>query len=83
MPTSSVLLLKHTTDAARGADSAALQLADTTTAAITTGLAGVLVAAAARQAISYTGAFVVIDVVMVGVALVGVAVSGRARTVRA
>jgi MFS family permease len=83
MPTSSVLLLKHTTDAARGADSAALQLADTTTSALTTGLAGVLVAAAARQAIGYTTAFVFIDVVMIGVALLGVAVSGRARTVPA
>jgi MFS family permease len=83
MPTSSVLLLKHTTDADRGADSAALQLADTTMAALTTGLAGVLVAAAARRAIGYGSAFLVIDAVMVLIALVGVAVAGRARTVRA
>jgi MFS family permease len=83
MPTSSVLMLKLTTAAARGADSAALQLADTTTAAITTGLAGVLVAAAARHALGYTTAFVTLDAAMVALALVGVAVSGRARTVRA
>ena len=83
MTTTSVLLLQNTTDAARGADSAALQLSDTTVSAVTTGLAGVLVAAAARGALGYTAAFVILDVVMVGVALVGVAVSGRARTVRA
>jgi MFS family permease len=83
MPTSSVLMLKHTTDAERGADSAALQLSDTTMAALTTGLAGILVAAAARHALGYTAAFVILDAVMVGIALVGVAVSGRARTVRA
>jgi MFS family permease len=82
MPTSSVLMLKQTTDAERGSDSAALQLADTTTAALTTGLAGVLVAAAARNALGYTAAFVTLDAVMVALALVGVAVSGRARTVR-
>ncbi len=83
MPTSSVLLLKHTTDAERGANSAALQLSDTTMTALTTGFAGVLVAAAARSAIGYGVAFVVIDAVMVAIALVGVAVSGRARTLPA
>jgi MFS family permease len=83
MPTSSVLMLKHTSDAERGANSAALQLADTTAAALTTGLAGVLIAAAARDALGYTAAFVTLDAVMVGIALVGAAVSGRARTVRA
>jgi MFS family permease len=82
MPTSSVLLLKHTTDAERGANSAALQLSDTTMAALTTGFAGVLVAAAARNAIGYGAAFVLIDAVMVAIALVGVTVSGRARTVQ-
>jgi MFS family permease len=81
MPTTSVLMLKLTSDAERGADSAALQLADTTTAAITTGLAGVLVAAAARHALGYTAAFVTLDATLIAIALVGVAVAGRARTV--
>lgn len=83
MPTTSVLMLKHTTDADRGADSAALQLCDTTIASLTTGFAGVLVAAATRGSIGFTGAFVVLFLAMVVVALVGVAVSGRVRTVRA
>lgn len=79
MPTTSVLLLAQTNDADRGADSAALQLSDTTMASLTTGFAGVLVAAAARGSIGYTGAFVVLALVMIGVALIGVAVAGRAR----
>lgn len=83
MTTCSVLMLKHTNDADRGADSAALQLSDTTMAALTTGLAGVLVAAAARHTLGYTAAFVILDAVLVGVAVIGAVVSGRARTVRA
>jgi cation transporter-like permease len=82
MPTTSVLMLNHTTDADRGADSAALQLCDTTVASLTTGFAGVLVAAATRGSIGFTGAFVTLYVAMVAVAAVGVAVSARARTVR-
>ena len=83
MPTTSVLMLNNTTDANRGADSAALQICDTTMSSLTTGFAGVLVAAAASGSIGYTGAFVTLALVMIGVALVGVAVAGRARTVRA
>jgi predicted MFS family arabinose efflux permease len=83
MPTSSVLLLNHTTDAARGSDSAALQLADTTMSALTTGVAGILVAAAAREAIGYTGAFVSLDLAMVAIAVTGIVASGRAGTVPA
>ena len=78
MSSVSVLLLKHTTDADRGADSAALQLAGNTASALTTGLAGVLVAAAARGAIGTTTAFVSLDIVLCGVALLGAGVSGRA-----
>ena len=80
MPTSSVLLLKHTTDADRGADSAALQLADTTTAALTTGVAGVLVAAAARGALGYGVGFVAQAAAMAALAVFGAVLSGRART---
>jgi MFS family permease len=74
-----VLLLRYTTDADRGADSAALQLADAVTSAVTTGVAGVLVAAAARGVFGYTAAFTLLDLAMVGVALTGIAVAGRAR----
>lgn len=79
MPTLSVLMLQHTNDRDRGRDSAALQLSDTTTAALTTGLAGILVAAAARAAIGYTAAFVALDGAMVVLAVVGAAAAGRTR----
>jgi len=79
MSSVSVLMLKYTTDADRGADSAALQLSDATASAITTGLAGVLVAAAARGTIGYTSAFVGLDLVLCGLALVGALAGGRAR----
>jgi MFS family permease len=82
MSSVSVLVLNYTTDADRGADSAALQLSDATSSALTTGIAGVLVAAAARGAISTTTGFIVLDVAMCAVALVGVAVAGRARPAR-
>ncbi len=72
MPSSSVLLLRATTDAERGADSAALQLCDTTASSITTGLAGVLIAAAARGAIGYGPAFFLLDLAMAAIAATGV-----------
>ncbi len=80
MPTVSVLMLLRTSDRDRGRDSAALQLADTTSAAVTTGVAGILVAAAARGAIGYTTAFVCLNAAMVVIALSGVALAGRTRT---
>ena len=80
--TVSILLLKYTNDAERGSDSAALQLADATGAAMTTGLAGVLVAAAARGAIGYPTAFTTIALVMAGIAGVATVSSGRARAPR-
>jgi MFS family permease len=79
MSSVSVLMLKYTTDADRGADSAALQLSDATASALTTGIAGVLVAAAARHAISSTTGFVTLDLAMAGLAVLGVALAGRAR----
>jgi hypothetical protein len=75
-------VLKYTTDADRGADSAALQLSDATASALTTGIAGVLVAAAARGSIGATTGFVVLDAAMCALALVGVCVAGRARPAR-
>jgi len=78
MSTTSVLLLRYTTDAERGADSAALQLSDSSSSAITTGVAGVLVAAAVRGSMSYNAAFGIIAAIMCGIAVVGAAVAGRA-----
>jgi sugar phosphate permease len=74
-----VLLLAFTTDEQRGADSAALQLADVVLSAITTGVAGVLLAAAARAVLGYTAAFVVLDAAMAVLAAVGILVAGQAR----
>jgi MFS family permease len=82
MSSSSVLMLKFTNDADRGADSAALQLSDAGTSALTTGFAGVLVAAAARDAIGSTTAFVTLDLVMCALALFGAGLAGRARSAR-
>jgi MFS family permease len=79
MSTVGVLLLDFTTDAERGRDSSALQLADGVVSAFTTGIGGVLVAAAARGALGYTAAFVTVDLLMVAVCAVGVALSGRAQ----
>jgi MFS family permease len=79
MTSVSVLLLNYTNDADRGADSAALQLSDATASAVTTGVAGVLVAAAARGTLGYTAAFTILDIAMAGVALVGVLVAGQVR----
>ena len=74
-----ILLLRYTTDANRGNDSAALQLSDSTSSALTTAIGGMLVAAAARDAISYTTAFVTVFAVMGAVAALGAVVAGRAR----
>jgi MFS family permease len=79
MTTANVLLLRYTNDADRGADSAALQLSDATSSALTTGVAGLLVAAAVRGALSYTTAFVSLGLAMAAVAFVGVLVAGQVR----
>ncbi len=79
MSSVSVLMLKFTTDADRGADSASLQLSDATANALTTGLAGVLIAAAARGAIGFTPAFVSLDLTMCAIAIGGALVAVRAQ----
>lgn len=79
MPSLGVLLLRYTSDARRGADSAALQLADGTCSALTTGVGGVLVAAAARGELGYTAAFTIVDLTMVALAAIGAVAAGRAR----
>jgi MFS family permease len=78
MSSVSVLLLRYTTGATRGTDSAALQLSDATAAALTTGIGGVLVAAAARGSIGTTAAFVTVDLTMCAIATLGVLAAGRA-----
>lgn len=83
MSSVSVLLLNFTTDADRGADSASLQLSDAAASALTTGVAGVLIAAAARGTIGFTGAFVTLDLAMCAVAIGGMLVAGRARPAKA
>jgi MFS family permease len=75
----SLLLLRYTNDADRGSDSAALQLSDATSSALTTGVAGVLVAAAVRGAVSYTTAFMSLALAMGAVAFVGLLLAGRVR----
>ncbi|MCL2781251.1 MAG: MFS transporter [Actinomycetia bacterium] len=82
MPSMGVLLLHYTTDADRGADSAALQLGDAVTCALTTGFGGILVAAAERAVIGYTTAFVTLDLAMAALAVVGVVVARQARVPR-
>ena len=74
-----VLLLNRTNDADRGRDSAALQLGDGVLSAITTGLGGVLVAAAAHHVIGYTSAFVSVDLAMTALACVGIVAARQAR----
>jgi MFS family permease len=78
MSSAGVLLLAYTNDADRGADSAALQLSDAVSSAITTGLGGILVAAAVRGSLGYTAAFTTLDAALAVVAVVGVALAGRA-----
>jgi Major Facilitator Superfamily len=75
----STSVLDYTNDADRGADSAALQLSDATASALTTGIAGVLVAAAARGAMGYTAAFTILDLAMGAIAAVGVLAAGQVR----
>ena len=74
-----VVLLRFTSDATRGRDSAALQLSDSTAAALTTAVVGTLLAAAARGAVSQTAGFVAVFVIMGAVAVLGAVGASRAR----
>lgn len=74
-----VLLLDNTTDAQRGANSAALQLSDSTVSALCTGFAGVLVAAAANGVMGYGGALASVYLTLAAVSVAGIALAGRAR----
>jgi MFS family permease len=78
MPSVGVLLLDQSPEHRRGADSAALQIADVTMSALCIGLAGVLVAAATAGLVSLPGAVIGSIAAFVVLALVGVRVAGRA-----
>jgi MFS family permease len=78
MPAVGVLLLDRSPEHRRGADSAALQIADVTCSALCIGLAGVLVAAATAGAVSLPAAVLASIAVFTLLAAVGAAVSGRA-----
>jgi MFS family permease len=77
MPSVGVLLLDLSTERDRGANSAALQISDVTTAALCIGLAGVLVAAATDGPLSVPVAVLLTIAVLTVIALVGVRVAGR------
>ncbi|MFD2090609.1 MFS transporter [Blastococcus deserti] len=78
MPSVGVLLLDQSPEHRRGADSAALQIADVTASALCVGLAGVLVAAATTGLLPLPTAVIASAAVFTAVALVGVRVAGRA-----
>jgi MFS family permease len=78
MPSLGVLLLSQSPEHRRGADSAALQIADVTSSALCVGVAGVLIAAATAGLVSLPAAIVASVGVFTVVALLGVAVAGRA-----
>jgi MFS family permease len=78
MPSLGVLLLSQSPEHRRGADSAALQIADVTSSALCVAVAGVLIAAATAGLVSLPAAIVASVGVFTAVALLGVAVAGRA-----
>jgi MFS family permease len=78
MPSVGVLLLDQSPEHRRGADSAALQIADVTCSALCVGAAGVLVAAATAGLLSMPAAVGASTALFVVLAVVGVRVAGRA-----
>jgi hypothetical protein len=80
MPSLSVLLLEQSSEDRRGADSAALQIADVTGSALCVGVVGVLVAAAASGHIALSTAVLVAVGFLAGLAALGAVVAPRAGT---
>ena len=78
MPSVGVLLLEQSPEHRRGADSAALQIADVTMSALCIGLAGVLVAAATAGLLTLQAAVTSSIAVFTLLALVGTRLAGRA-----
>ena len=77
MPSASILMLALSPPAERGANSAALQIADAVTSSVCIGIGGVLVAAAERGAFTLTTAAVTVDLLMAGLAAAGCALAAR------
>ena len=77
MPSLGVLLLDQSPEHRRGADSAALQIADVTASALTVGAAGVLVAAATAGVLSIPTAVLGSIGLFTALALLGVYAAGR------
>ncbi len=77
-----LLVIRQTTDANRGFDSAAAQLSSATAQAVTIGLGGVLIAIAARGGLSFSTAFLTVNLTMVGILLIGLTLTGRLRLVQ-
>ena len=75
----SVALLEYTTDARRGSDSASLQLADSSVAAVSAAFSGALVALAAQGRIGYGTGLSVAFVTMAGVGLLALTRAGQLR----
>jgi MFS family permease len=78
MPSVGVLLLEQSPEHRRGADSAALQIADVTGSALCIGLAGALVAAATAGALPLAVAVPVAYGAAAALTLAGAALAGRA-----
>ena len=79
LTSASVVLLEYTTDADRGSDSAALQLADSSLSALSTAFAGALVAAAAHGRIGYGAGLSAIFATMAGLAVLATTRASRLR----
>jgi MFS family permease len=77
MPSLSILLLAQSPEHRRGADSAALQIADVTSSALCIGVVGVLVAAAAAGSLSLSTAVLLAVGLLAGLALLGAATASR------
>jgi MFS family permease len=78
MPSLSVLLLDQSPEHRRGADSAAFQIADVTGSALSIGVVGVLVAAAASGPLALSTAVLAAVVVLVALAVLGAVLAPRA-----
>jgi MFS family permease len=76
----SVVMLECTTDADRGSDSAALQLADSSISAISAAFAGALVALAVHGRIGYGTGFSVVYLSMAGIGMLALSRASRLRT---
>ncbi|RBY84023.1 MFS transporter [Blastococcus sp. TF02A-26] len=78
MPSVGVLLFEHSPEHRRGADSASLQIADVTTAALCVGVVGVLVGAATQGSLPLSGAVLAAVGLLTAVAATGALVAPRA-----